>query len=495
MGQGVTLLLQFIYRTFFIQTLGLTYLSVRDLFVNILNIFSFAELGIGQAITFSLYKPIKDNDEVRIRGLMELYKKAYCWIGIAILCIGAAFMPFLQFLIKGNIEAIDNLYLIYLFFVTESGASYFFSYRTSYVTACQQQYLLNLYGCIFSIAREVIRITLIMLTKQYIPVLAFSCAWTVIQYAWYHFKIGRLYPYIKNTKGATIYHAEKETIFKNIKALIIHKIGAVSLNATDSIIISSVVGLGWVGVYSNYSVLVNSVSMFISILFSSLTASIGNLNAFEDKSQKYHIFNVINLATFWVYSISAVCFLISLTPTVSIWLGSAYTLDFLTVCAISINIYIAGMLFAPFNYRQTMGLFIYGKWRPIISAIINIIVSVVLGKYFGLKGVLIGTAVTRLTTNVWYDPYIIYKKGFERNPLEYYLYYALYFTLFVLSCFIGMLIAKIYVFGGIADILLRCAICFVLLSGLYCIIFCRTKAFRYLTEVAKRPLKSFFRKR
>lgn len=482
-GQAVTLVLQFIYRTFFIQTLGLTYLSINGLFTNILTIFSFAELGIGQAIVFSLYKPIREGDMEKIRGLMELYKKTYRMIGIAILVLGVCFVPVLPHLLRGSTEGIDHLYLIYLLFVFDSGISYFFSYRQSYLTACQQQYLLNLAGSGFAVGREVIRIALILMTRQYIPVLIFTCGYTVLQNVWYARKIGKLHPYIQNTRGAVLPAQEKKTIFSNIRALIIYKIGTLALNSTDNIIITAVVGLTWVGLYSNYATLVSSVSVFISILFSSLTASIGNLNAGDDTEKKLKMFRVVNMATFWVYSISSVCFMLALTPTVDLWLGNDYLIDFPTVVIISLNVYIGGMLYTPFNYRQTMGLFVYGKWRPVISALINIVVSILLGQLWGLKGVLAGTAIARLTTNVWYDPYIVYKKGFGRSPAGYFVKYILYLGLLTISGAIGIGIARITVFGGLFDILLHCVLCFIVLSVFYYLLFRKTESFDYLRSV------------
>ncbi len=493
-SQAVTLILQFVYRTIFIQILGVTYLSVNGLFSNILTIFSFAELGIGQAIIFSLYKPIRENDIPKIRGLMELYKRTYRVIGIFIFCVGIVFMPFLQMILKGSADGIDNLYLIYALFVFDSGISYFFSYRQSYLTACQQQYYLNVYSCIFSFIREVVRISVILITKQYIPVLIFSCVWTFVQNVIYSQLIVRRHPYIRNTKGAAIEPDEKRTIIKNIKALIIYKVGTLALSSTDNIIITSVVGLTWVGLYSNYSTLVSSVGGFISLLFSSLTASIGNLNAGEDIAKKKFMFRVINLATFWVYAMCSVCFLISLTPTIQIWIGDEWTLDFATSVVIATNIYVGGMLYTPFNYRQTLGLFVYGKWRPICSAVINIVVSIILGKYFGLKGVLAGTIIARLTTNAWFDPYIVYRRGFKESPLKYFSTYILYFALYGLSCVVGIYISRIYVLGGLFDILLHCVMCFGLLSGFYFLLLGRTEEFRYLTDAGYGVCQNYFKK-
>ena len=483
-GQMVTLILQFIYRTIFIQLLGVSYLSINGLFTNILSIFSFAELGIGQAIVFSLYKPIRNNDINKIQALKELYKKTYTMIGLTIFGLGIVFIPFLPALLAGEAGNVDHLYLIYLLFVLDSGVTYFFSYRQSFLSACQKQYVLNVTNMALSILREGMRIVLIVTVRMYIPVLIFNVLFNVFQNAWLSWRIEKMYPFLKDTNNASLTKDEKKSIFKNVRALIIYKIGTLSLNSTDNIIITAVVGLNWVGLYSNYQVLVTSVSAFISILFSSLTASIGNLNAGDDMAQKKKIFNVTNLATFWMYSISSVCFLVALTPTITMWIGEKWTLDFATVVVICLNTYVAGMLYAPFNYRQTMGLFVHGKWRPVISAVINIVVSIILGYAWGLKGVLAGTIISRLTTNVWYDPYIVYKKGFKQSSVEYFIHYGTYLVLLVIGSIIGMMIAQIYVFGGLFDILLHCILCIVILSALYTVLFYRREEFQYLKIVA-----------
>lgn len=493
-AQIFSLGLQFVSRTVFIKVLGIAYLSVNGLFSNILTIFSFAELGIGQAIIFSLYKPIREKNYEAIRGLMELYRKTYRIIGMLILGVGVLFLPFLPFLLDGSAEGIENLYTIYLLFVLDSGISYFFSYRQSYLVACQQQYHLNIFNCIFSILREIVRVILILTVRRFVPLLIFGCVWTVLQNAFLSALAVKKHPYIRNTKGCRIAPEEKKTILQNIRALMLYKIGTLALNSTDNIIITAVVGLVWVGLYSNYAALVTSVCAFLSILFSSLTASIGSLNAGDDMARKKLIFNVTNLATFWIYSISSVCFLVALTPTVQLWLGGEYILSFPTVIVISANIYIGGMLFTPFNYRQTMGLFVYGKWRPIISAVINILVSILLGRYLGLMGVLLGTIIARVTTNVWYDPWVVYKKGFRESPWIYFGKYILYALLFAASCGLGVLISKITLFGGLLDILLHCILCFVVLSGIYYLLFRRTASFLYLKEVVQGLLKNLLQK-
>ena len=135
-GQGLDVVIKFALRTVFIITLGKEYLGLNGLFTNILSFLSLAELGVGAAITYSLYEPIANNDESKILPLMALYKKAYTIIGTGVIAIGISLTPFLKFLIA-EMPNIENIQLIYTLFVINSGISYFFSYKSSYISANQ----------------------------------------------------------------------------------------------------------------------------------------------------------------------------------------------------------------------------------------------------------------------------------------------------------------------------------------------------------------------
>ena len=131
LGQLIVTITGFITRTVFIYVLGATYLGVSGLFSNVLTLLSFAELGIGQAIIFSLYRPIAEHDEVKICSLMRLYEKVYKFLFLFVLCIGLAILPILPFIIK-DINSIPNIRLIYILFVLNSSFSYLFAYRSSF---------------------------------------------------------------------------------------------------------------------------------------------------------------------------------------------------------------------------------------------------------------------------------------------------------------------------------------------------------------------------
>ena len=248
---------------------------------------------------------------------------------------------------------------------------------------------------------------------------------------------------------------------------------------------SKFVGIISVGLYSNYYLLQYTVGGLLSSVFSNLTASIGNYNATETDENKYKMFKILNLMSYWAYSVCSVCLFVCMSPFIKCWIGDEYLMDSHVCFVIAFNMYIAGMLFASFNYRQTMGLFTQGKVRPIISAIENIVVSVILVKYLGVAGVLWGTAITRLTTNGWYDPYIVFKRGLHVSPWIYYKDYLL--KLFVVLFGGGLMfyICNMIPYMGLLSVLTQLILSFLGINIILIISFYKTEEFLYLWNVFK----------
>lgn len=484
LGQLIITITGFISRTVFIQVLGTTYLGVSGLFSNILTLLSFAELGIGQAIIFSLYKPIAENDEEKICSLMQLYERVYKFLFVFVLVLGLVLVPVLPFIIK-DIESIPNIHIIYILFVANSASSYLFAYRSSFITACQKNYITNYISFICNILMCLSQVITLLIFRNYFVYLGIQIVFGLIPNIIVYLYSVKVFPFLKRKDIPSLPKSEWKTIMDNVKALIMYKIGTLALNSTDNIIISAFVGIATVGIYSNYLLLTSTVGGFLSSVFNNLTASIGNLNAKESDERKLFIFRVINLATFWFYTVCSVCLFTCMTPFIHVWIGVEYILPVSASVIIALNVYIGGMLFAPFNFRQTMGIFVEGRWRPIISAIINIVASVIFVKWWGLVGVLWGTAVARLTTNVWFDPYLVFKRGMHTSPIPYYIDYIKKGALFVLIAILCWVLTGNMPDSSIWLVLLKGIVTFAVSNIVIFVCFFRGKEFEYLFGVVR----------
>lgn len=487
-GQMVVLLTSFVSRTIFIKILGSTYLGVSGLFSNILSLLSLAELGIGQAITYSLYKPIADGDKEKIKSLMAVYKKLYFYIFLFVLIVGSSLTPFLQYIIS-DIDRIPHIRLIYMMYVIKSATSYLFIYRTTLITASQKNFITHQLAYFFSFAMMILEIVSLILFKNYLIYLGIQIGTVIAQNITTAIIAGKMFPELKEKKIKKLEGEEKGELTKNIKSLMIYKVGTLALNSTDNILISTFAGIIKVGLYSNYHLITTSVTGFLSTIFGNLTASIGNLNAVETNEKKTEMFNIINLATFWLYGVAAICIFCVANPFINLWIGKDYLLPYSDLFIIVLNAYVAGMLFAPFNYRQTMGLFVYGKMRPIISAVINIVASILLGQKFGLVGVLWGTIIARGTTNVWFDPYIVFKKGLNSSPVPYYLDYILKLIILFATGMVSFCLSNLIPGDGFVSVLAKAMISFVFVNIIFAIVYGRSKEFSYLISTVKRIFK------
>lgn len=487
-GFGYQLLMQllgFVSRTVFIYCLGQTYLGVNGLFSNVLSFLSFAELGIGQAIVFSLYKPIADWDEEQMLSLMKLYEKIYRILFFIVLGLGVALLPFLPYFIN-DFDAIKDLNVIYLMYLFSTASTYLFAYKSSFLSACQKGYMVTISNAVFSVLGTIIQMIILLVFKNFILYLAVQIAISILQNYYIAHKVDNLNPFLKRKDAKPLKSEDLKKIKKDVGALILYKLGMMSLYSTDNILISKFAGLIIVGLYSNYLMISNSISGILGSIFANISASIGNLNASDDNEHKYRMFKVINFVVFWLYSYAAICIYVLISPFIgSIWLNGEYILDNNVVFITCLNLYIVAMLYAPTQYRQTLGLISKGKYRPLASAVVNLVTSIILGKYFGLTGILWGTAITRLSISTWYDPYLVCGK-LGKNVWK---YYADYTSKILLMLAVGALCSWIISFFTIDNLLkwiLSAIILSIFINLVYYTLYHRTEEYKYIKDVVVR---------
>lgn len=487
--QAGNVLLNFVVRMVFVRFLNEEYLGVNGLFSNILTVLSLAELGVGSAIIFNLYKPIAENNKREIAGYMNLYRKAYACIGAVVLALGMVISPFLDFLIKDK-PNIPHLTLIYYLFLLNTVCSYFFAYKKSMFTADQRDREVSKYRFYYSILKSIAQCVILVTTKNFILYLVIQILCTFLENCTVSIKADKNYPFLKEYKKEKINKQQLNVVITNVKATMIYKVGGVLLDGTDNIIISMMIGVVSVGKLSNYTLIVTSITMIMQTLINSLTASIGNFVAKEDSSRYEELLNNVTYISFLVFGFSFVCLASLMTPFVELTFGAKYTLSMLEVFVISLNFYIIGMMNAVWMFRTTMGLFVHGKYRPLISAGINIVISVLLAKQLGLLGVLLGTTISRTVTNVWFDPYIVYKHGLGKKPTKYYLKWALYLMISVLTFGIVYLVFNIMPSSTIIVFILKCLVAACVTIGVFLLLTFRTKEFKYFIDVLKAKMSS-----
>lgn len=479
--QFFNILIQFVGRSVFIYVLGKEYLGVNGLFTNILTMLSFAELGIGSAMIFSMYKPLSIGDTEKLKSIMALYRKAYCIIGLAVAGIGLCVIPFLDVIVGETPDIPENIVLLYLLFLLNSTISYFFVYKKSIITADQKLYVVDIYQQITGFIQVAAQCAVLLLTGNYILFLLIQIACTLLNNIWTAHKANKMYPYLKE-KAEPLPKEESRTIFKNVKDLALYKFGSAILNGTDNLIISTMFSVISVGLVSNYVMITNLFTSILSKITNAFTASVGNLNAQSEPKKQHEVFVKIFFLSVWLFGFASCGMMLFLNDVIELWVGADYVLDPLVVFALVLSFYVSSVQFATYTFRTTLGLFRQGRFAPVIAAIVNIVFSILLGWVMGLSGIFFATAISRFFVISTIDAILIYKYGFHKSPKSYYGMYLGFLALIAGIYGITYLLLELIPLGGILGLILKTAITTVVYNGGFWLVFGRTKMFIELKQ-------------
>lgn len=484
----LTILTAFVVRTVFIRCLSNEYLSVNGLYSSILSMLSLAELGFSTAMVYSMYKPLADRDFGKLAQIMHLYKQVYRYIGTFILIVGLCLVPFLDFLIK-NKPDIRGLTFYYILFLMDSVLSYwFFAYRMSILQADQKAYIISNYNSIFNLIKAVLQIIVLLCFHNFTLYLLMQIGCTILQNTILAIKIGKEYPIFKGKIESKLPKDEKVQIFRDVKALMLQKISFKILNTSDSLIISSFVGIEWIGLLSNYIMIQDAVVAVLTQITGSISASLGNFFVKEDKEAGYILFKRVEFLNFWLYGFSAIAFAVLLNPFVKLWLGEEYVLGIEVVIALVFRFFIEGYMNMMSTFRSSLGLFTQGQYLPLIVAGMNIFLSISLSIPFGVAGVIIATPLARCCINVWYMPLVIHRDGFNKSVKSFYKRYFSRMILLGIVMFVMVMFSEKIIFIEGVTLLNFISMVFitaVIPNLLFTIFFIRTDEFKYFYRMLR----------
>lgn len=490
-GQIISIVISLVSRFVFIRQLGEVYLGVNGLFTNVVGLLSFAELGVGTAINYRLYKPLSENNIPHIKSLMALYKKVYYVIGAIIFFLGISILPFLPLFLKTVDEkSIDHLYLIFILYVFNSSVSYFFSFKRALIISDQKRYIATIYRYVFYVIMNIFQMVVLLLYESFIGYILIMIACTLAENISISYKADKMYPYLKEKDSEKLNEKDKVEIKNNTLALMFHRVGSIMVNSTDNILISKLVGLVYVGVYSNYQLLTSSLNIIISQLFTALTASIGNLGATESKEKAEFILYKIFFINFCISAVVCATLYSSADILIETWLGKKMILGKNVLVCIVANFYLYQIRKTVLTFRDAYGVFWHDRYKALAEAAINLIISILLGLKIGIVGILVGTIVSTLLTSVWIEPHILFKYIFKRSAWKYYKR-AIIYTIVTVGCclFCDILVGKldlIDVYGCFISVIISVISVLVIIT----LLFSRTEDYQYLVKLLCRQFKA-----
>ena len=461
LGQIITIALNFISRTIFIHTLGAIYLGINGLFTNILSVLSFAELGFSTAIIYEMYAPLANNDKKRVASLMNFYSKVYKYIGSSIFIIGIFLIPYLHFFIKDPSIIPANLpplWIIFLLFLLNTSASYFFSYKRSIIVASQNSYIDSINQMEFNIIRNILQISVLFFFKSFVSFLIIQLVCTFLSNVFISIKANKLYPYLRNKKKEKINYETLHNIKKNVFAMAFNKLGGVAVSGVNNLMIAKFVGIVAVGYYSNYLLIINTIKTIFVQFFIPITASIGNFVVTKTKEESHILFLKLLFINAYIAIFLSICLSTLINSFIIIFWGKDFVFSTTLTLLIIFNFYID-------RIRQSSQIFI-----DVIKFNMEI------------EGVIIGTLLNNILINLWWEGYIIYKYIFKKRVLKYLLLHIKY-ILVLIFCYICTSSISSLIPNSIIGFFLKTLISIVIPNIIMITIFYHTKEFQYFKDI------------
>ena len=496
LGLLISLVVSFATKSVFIKLLGAEYNGVNGLFTNILQVLNLAELGFAASIAYALYKPLKEKDEQTTAALMRYFAKIYRIIAIVVTATGACCIPFLQYLIAEDISTLpftlDELRIYFTLYLVNTIFSYLLAYKRTIITADQDNYIISAVDNSCNIALNILQIALLLITHSYYAYLIIMIAKTIINNLIIHIIASKKYPYLSQYKNK-LQIAEKKQIFRNVKAMFMHKLGYVAISGTTTIIISAFVGIVQSGIYGNYLMIVTQVNSFVFIVFTAITASVGNLCVNESKELQYIVFKRIQYVSDFFAVFALACFTCLFNPFIEVWLGKDMMFQMAIVVVISFNSYVTYFRKAVNTFRDAMGIFVLDWYKPLVEAVIGIALAIGLSYVWGTFGILFGYTLATVVTSLTIENIILFKYGLQRGLKRHFIEIA------VVTIFACVLTAALYFLislmpGGIGWFVLKLIVCVVVSTGAFFLATCWMPEFKYYKNLAFSIIKNTINK-
>lgn len=488
--QIISLLFSFVTRTYFIQLLGTDYLGIHGLYTNILSVLSMADLGFSAAISFALYKPVAEGNEREITALMNFFKKVYRIIAVCVSVVGLGLVPFLKYLINTE-QPVDTFHIVlyYLLFLANSVTSYLLVYKSTILFADQNSYITRISHNAFLILANIGELVVLYFTKSYTAYLIIQVSCTFLNNLVISTIVDKKYRFLKNYNDK-LPDKQKKNIFQNVKYMFFYKIGDVIVNNTDNILISAIISTTVTGFYSNYTLIVGSVQALVYYVFNSITGSIGNLNAVSDPQKSEQVFGALTLFNFWLYGFCSTMLYTLLDDFIRLWLHKeSFVLGTATLIIIVFNFFLAGIMKSMTSFRETTGIFKQTRFVFAFTAVLNIILSIIMGKLIGLNGILLATIISKLATCFWYEPYMLYKHYFKSSPKRYFSYQFLFVLTEAAVCvaiyFIKLWLPSLSYMSFVLETVMAAVLC----NIVYLAVFGKTSEFKFLLQKLKSIIK------
>lgn len=486
-----TLLLSFINRTIIIYFLGIEFTGLNSVFTAILGVLSIAELGIDVAIIQTMYKPVAEGNKERICELLTLYKRCYTIVGAVIVGIGLALIPFLHLFINEDIPAATNLYVLYLLYLANSAISYFmFSYKRSLLLAHQRQDVSKLIHATTLTGKNIAQAVILLVFRNFYLYLVMEIVFTILNNLWIAKDTKKRYPEYQCIRGKKIKMPEE--IKKHLEGLMVGKICDRARNSFDSIILSAYLGLTVTAIYNNYYYVYSAIYGTLLVVCNAMAASIGNSIVTETKEKNFENLQKFSFFVAWLTGWIAICMLCLYQPFMELWVGKDLMLPNLDMMLLCVYFYAINMNNIRNQYVSGAGIWWNLRVSNVFEAIGNISLNIILGKFFGITGIILATIITIVVFNFIWRTNVLFKTYFKGMSLkEFYKNHLFWVVCVAVAAVITYTICEWIPGNALVKLLVNGCICVVIPNILLFLMFFKTKQFQNAKDFSKRLVRIF----
>lgn len=448
----------FLMRTAMIYFMGVQYLGLNSLFTSILQVLNLAELGVGSAMVYSMYKPVAEDNVEEVCSLMRLYRFYYRIIGLVIGILGILVLPFLPYLIEGDIPQDIDIYIIYLVNLGSTVLSYWlFAYRNCLLNAYQRGDIINKIMIATSTVQYALQLSVLCFLQNYYLYLVILLVMQAVNNIVTAIVTMKMFPEYK--PGKKLQHDTVLKINKRIRDLFTAKVGGVVVNSVDTLVISAFLGLEMLAIYQNYFYILNSVMGFITVIFSACTAGIGNSLIIESKEKNFDDLKKFTFIISWISGFCTCCFLSLYQPFMKIWVGDSLMLEYAAVICFSIYFFIMEINALLNLYKDAAGIWHKDRFRPLVTAMANLCMNLVMVQFWGIYGIILSTVISALIVGMPWILNNLFSTLFERKYLKLYLNtLSFYVVVSVCVCCVNTLICSVVNFNEIGTLIIRAMI-------------------------------------
>lgn len=482
----------FLMRTAMIYFMGVQYLGLNSLFTSILQVLNLAELGVGSAMVYSMYKPIAEDDETMICALMQLYKLYYRVIGLVIAVVGLLLTPFIPKLINGDLPPELNIYVLYLLNLAVTVLSYWlFAYKNSLLQAHQRTDVTSKVTLVTNTIQYGLQFLVLVTIKNYYIYVLTAFVTQALTNIVTAIVATKMYP--DYHPGGKLPKTQVQDINHRIRDLFTSKLGGVIVNSADTVVISAFLGLTMLAIYQNYYYILTSIIGFVGIVFQSCTAGIGNSVIVETKEKNFNDLKKFTFLISWIAGFCTCCLLCLYQPFMEIWVGEDLMLGFSAVICFCIYYFVYEINQLLNTYKDAAGIWHEDRFRPLVTAGANLGMNLIMVQFWGIYGVLLSTVLSTLFVGMPWLLHNLFTVLFDKKHLPEYLKSLLLYVLVVfISCVGCYFICQLFHFGNWLILIVRIVICCLVPNIIYFVAYRKRIEFKQCLQLLDNMTRNKF---